>query len=356
MRVLQSEYMYWAKNQPAARFPLSSSEVPACHLDRFPITLADLELDGRSRYRYLPLREAIGRRHGVGPEQVVLADGTSMANMLAMAALITPGDEVLVEHPVYEPMVAAARFLGARIRTFERKAPEFALDPAAIEATLSSDTRLILLTNLHNPSSGLASTEALQASAELAQRVGAHVLVDEVYRDATYPLQPSAVTLGDRFIVTSSLTKCYGLSGIRCGWIIAPPDLAERMWRLNELFGVAQSHAAERLACVAFEHFDEIARPLTDLLPRNRALFNDWLKTRADLDCALLTGGITAFPRLIGASVDDLHRLLREEYETSIVPGAFFGAPDHFRVGMGSATELVGEGLDRLGAALDRLR
>src|SRR6185369_5459763 len=143
MRAMQSEYMHWAKTQPPARYNLASSEVPHFALDAFPIDLAALELDGASRYRYPPLREAIARKCGVMPDRVVMADGTSMANMLAMAALIAPGDEVLVEHPAYEPMVAAARYLGAEIRQFRRQGPDFALDVAAIHSEITERTRLI---------------------------------------------------------------------------------------------------------------------------------------------------------------------------------------------------------------------
>ena len=355
MRVMASEYMYWAKNQAPVRYTLGSSEVPPCHLDRFPITIADLELDGASRYRYPALREAIARYSGVTPDRVVMADGTSMANMLAMSALLSPGDEVVAEHPVYEPMVAAAAHLGATIRSFARAAPDFALDPAAVEAAVTSRTRLILITNLHNPTSNRADEAALREIATIAERAGVYVLVDEVYLDAAVPPQRTSALLSDRFVVTSSLTKCYGLSGIRCGWILAEPELAERMWRLNELFGVAQSHATERLACIAFEHLDEIAAANAALLDRNRALANRFFAGRGDVEWTPMTGGITAFPRLVAGDVDRLNRLLRERYDTSIVPGRFFGAPDRFRVGIGSPTEIVGAGLERLGTALGSL-
>ena len=355
MRAMASEYMYWAKNQAPVRYPLGSSEVPACHLDRLGVTVADLELDGASRYRYPPLREAIARHYGVTPERVMMADGTSMANMLAMAALIAPGDEVLAEHPAYEPMIAAAQFLGATVRTFERLAPDFGIDPAAVEQAVTPRTRLILLTNLHNPTSNLAGESVLRAIGGIAERVGAYVLVDEVYLDAAVPPQRTAALLGERFVVTSSLTKCYGLSGIRCGWIIAEPELAERIWRLNELFGVAQSHATERLALVAFRHLDEIAAANAELLVRNRALANAFFAARGEVEWTPMTGGITAFPRLLRGDVDAFHRLLRERYDTSIVPGRFFGAPDRFRIGVGQPTELVEAGLERLGAALDTL-
>ncbi len=125
MRAMQSDYMHWAKTRAPVRYNLASSEVPHFRMDRWPIDPAELELDGASHYRYPPLREAIAAKEGVAPERVVMADGTSMANMLAMAALIAPGDEVLIEHPAYEPMVAAASHLGAKIRRFTRRGPDF---------------------------------------------------------------------------------------------------------------------------------------------------------------------------------------------------------------------------------------
>lgn len=347
MRTLQSDYMYWAKTQPPARYNLASSEVPHFRLDSFPIEIATLELDGASRYRYPPLREAIARKCGVAPGRVVMADGTSMANMLAMAALIAPGDEVVAEHPAYEPMVAAARFLGAEIRQFARQGPEFRLDPEAVAQAVGDRTRLILLTNLHNPSGNLADGETLRQIGEL----GPIVLIDEVYLDAA--AQPSAALLGDRFVATSSLTKVYGLSGLRCGWILAEPELAEKMWRLNELFGVAQGHAGERLSLIALERLDEIAAETPALLARNRALANAFFATRRDLEAAPMVHNVTAFPRLLRGGVDALHALLRERYDTAIVPGRFFGLADHFRIGVGGPTEMVEAGLERLGAALD---
>jgi aspartate/methionine/tyrosine aminotransferase len=349
MRTIQSDYMYWAKTQPNVRYNLASSEVPHFALDRFPISVAGLELDGASRYRYPPLREAIARKCGVAPDRVVMADGTSMANMLAMAALIAPGDEVLAEHPAYEPMIAAARFLGAEVKSFARQGPEFRLDPAAIAQTVTGRTRLILLTNLHNPSGNLADAETLRRIGA----IGPAVLIDEVYLDAAG--QPSAALLGDAFVTTSSLTKVYGLSGLRCGWILAPPALAEKMWRLNELFGVAQAHADERLSCLALERLDEIAADTPALLARNRALANAFLASRDDIEAAPMTHGVTAFPRLLRGEVDALHALLVERYDTAIVPGRFFGLADHFRIGVGGPTATVEAGLQRLGAALDAL-
>jgi len=356
-RIMQSGYMHWAKFKPPVRFPLTSSEVPHFRMDRLQIDLADLDMDGASHPRYAPIREAIGKRYGFPIEQIVAADGTSMANFLAMAALITPGDEVLIEHPTYDPLIGAASFLGGEIKRFERNAEEgFGIDPAVVAAAMTDRTRLIVLTNLHNPSGALIEDEVLCEIGALAAKRGARVLIDEVYLDSAVPPRRSAAHLGPEFVCTNSLTKVYGLSGLRCGWILAEPDLAERMWRLNDLFGVNQAHQAERLACIAFEHLDEVNGDNPQMLASNRRLWNEFVDGRDDIACAPAEHGITVFPRWASGDTQRLEAKLREQYDTAIVGGRWFEMPDHFRVGLGCPIDLFEEGLSRLGQVLDDLR
>jgi len=356
-RIMQSNYMHWAKFKRPVRFALTGSEVPHFRMDSLPISIADLDLDGASHPRYRPLREAIGERYGVPVDQVVAADGTSMANFLALAALIGPGDEVLVEHPTYDPLLGAASFLGADIKRFDRKPRDgFRLDASAIEQVLSPKTRLIVITNLHNPSGALAEESELRALGDLAAKVGARVLIDEVYLDSAVPPRPSAVHLGPQFVITNSLTKVYGLSGLRCGWIFAEPQLAERMWRVNDLFGVNQAHPAERLACIAFEHITEVLGDSPTMLERNRQIFNSFVGSRSDIQCMRAEHGITAFPHWDGGDTQRLDDHLREHYDASVVPGRWFEMPEHFRVGFGMPTSDFQAGLSRLESALDDLR
>jgi aspartate/methionine/tyrosine aminotransferase len=353
---MQSDYMHWAKFKPPVRFALTGSEVPHFRMNRLEVSIDDLELDGASHPRYPGLRERIAARYGVGTKNVVAADGTSMANFLAMATLITAGDEVLVEHPTYEPLLRAAGFLGAAIKRFERPAGSFSLDVAAVERQLGPKTRLIVITNLHNPSSVLADDRQLGALGELATRMGARVLIDEVYLDAAVPPRPSATHLGPEFICTNSLTKVYGLSGLRCGWILAEPDLAERMWRLNDLLGVNQAHQAERLACIAFDRIEEVIGDNPALLERNRKLFNNFVDLRHDVECAPAGHGITAFPHWRGGDTQQLDDHLRERYDTAIVPGRWFEMPEHFRIGFALPSDEFEKALSRLGQALDDLQ
>lgn len=357
MKAMQSDYMHWAKFKPPVRFALTDSEVPHFRMDSLPVSIADLDMDGASHPRYLPLRERIASRYGVAVDQVVSADGTSMANFLAMATLVSPGDEVLVEHPTYELLLGAASFLGATITRFERKAAEgFRLDPEAVQRALTPKTRLIVITNLHNPSSMLGGEEELRMIGDLAAKIGARVLVDEVYLDAAVPPQRSSVHLGPEFVATNSLTKAYGLSGLRCGWILAAPELAERMWRLNDLFGVNQAHQAERLACIAFDNIGRVVGDVPAMLRHNRALFNAFVEERADLDCMPAEHGITAFPRWSGGETQRLDDHLRQHYDASVVAGRWFQVPDHFRVGFGLPTPAFQQALSRLGSALDDLQ
>jgi len=354
-RAMKSDYMHWAKFKPPVRFALTGSEVPHVHLASLGIDIADLELDGASHPRYQPLRERIATRYGVTVGQVVAADGASMVNFLAMATLISPGDEVLVEHPTYELLLGAASFLGANIKRFERKAAHaFRLDPAAVEAMVTAATRLIVLTNLHNPTSNLAGEAELVAIGEMAARVGAHVLIDEVYLDTAG--HRSSVHLGPQFVATNSLTKSYGLSGLRCGWILAEAELAERMWRLNDLFGVNQAHQAERLACIAFDRIDEVIGDVPAMLQHNREIFNAFVARRNDLECAPAEHGITAFPRWAGGDTQLLDDHLRGRYDASVVPGRWFEMPNHFRVGFGLPTAEFEEAVSRLEGGLDNLK
>ncbi|HJR06246.1 MAG TPA: aminotransferase class I/II-fold pyridoxal phosphate-dependent enzyme [Pyrinomonadaceae bacterium] len=357
-RVMSSAYMHWAKTESQATYNLASSGVKHYSLEQLRVELADLELSGVSTYGYAPLQEAIAAKCRVTPDSVVAANGTSMANFLAMATLIAPGDEVLIEQPTYELILSAALYLGADVKRFARRAENnFRLDPSEVARAITPRTKLIVVTNMHNPSNAYAHDETLSQIGDIAAHAGAQVLVDEVYLDAAFSDAPqSAFHLGEHFITTNSLTKVYGLSGLRCGWILAAPALAERMWRLNDLFGAVQPHPSERLSCIAFARLPEIAAHSRSLLERNRVLANNFFQTRDDIETPPITDGMIAFPRLRHGSVDALCALLREKYETSLVPGKFFEMPEHFRLSIGGDTEMLGGGLERLGAALDEIK
>ena len=353
-----SHYMAWAKLRSTARFNLAVSGVADYPLAELPVRIEDLEIGGTDSYGYKPLMKRLAAKSGVPEECLVYTLGTSMANFIALAALVHPGDEVLVEKPTYDPLLAILAHLGARVSRFERRAEKgFRLGIGELERQITPNTRLVVLCNLHNPSSALTDDATLRQVGEMAAKVGARVLVDEVYLETLFD-QPwrSAFHLGSNFVITSSLTKAYGLSGIRCGWILAQPELVKRMWQIVDFTYGSPVHPAERLAVAALDNLDRIRDRARTLLDTNRVLANNLLAAHPELDCAPSRFGTTVFPRLKTGNAAEFVATLRDQFETSVVPGDFFEAPAHFRIGFCGETDTVRGGIERIDAALEAFR
>ncbi len=349
-----SRYLAWAKLHSNARFNLASSGVLDYPLAELPVRIEDLEIVGTGPYGFKPLMERLAAKAGVAEECVVYTHGTSMANYIALTALVQPGDEVLVERPTYDPLLTILDHIGARVSRFDRRADRgFRLGLGELERKLTPQTRLVVLCNLHNPSSAFTDDSTMQQVGEMAARVGARVLVDEVYLESLFDQTwRSAFHLGPNFVITSSLTKAYGLSGIRCGWIVAQPELVQRMWQIVDFTYGSPVHPAELLGVIALDNLNRVRDRARALLEPNRALVNEFLMGHPQLDCEPSRFGTTVFPRLKVGDAEAFVRMLREQFETSVVPGDFFEQPQHFRIGFCGATETLRGGLEGLGAAL----
>ena len=354
MRHKHSDYMHWSKTQSRARFNLATSGVAPFPFRELPIDLKDLEINGDNSYGYATLQQAIAAHHGIDPECVVESAGTSMANHLAMAAIIESGYEVLIEHPAYGPILDIAHYLEANVKRFRR--PEengWAIDPEEVRRCVTPKTRLVVITNLHNPTSVLTQESVLREIGEIARSIGALVLVDEVYLDAVYENTPrTSFHLGPEFVVTSSLTKVYGVSGLRCGWILAQPALAWKMRCLNDLYSATPVFPGELLSVIAFQHLDLLRQRTRRIVEADRKLLRDFLRQQSGLSAVSTEWGTTSFPRLVNGNADAFLERLRSEFDTSAAPGRFFEMPDHFRIGMGVNTEMFAEGLNRTSRAL----
>jgi len=349
-----SDYMHWAKTASKAPINLATSGVGSFPLRDLPFDFGTMEINGANSYGYLPLKQAIGQQYGVDAECVVTAEGTSMANYLAMATLLDAGDEVVIEHPAYGLLVDAALYIGAEVKRFARREENgYVVDPAEVRRAVTPKTRLIVMTNLHNPSSVLTPDEIVCEVADIARSVGARLLVDEVYLDAVYEdTPPTAFKIGPEVIVTSSLTKVYGLSGLRCGWVLAEPDAARAMYSLKNVFGSIGVHPGELLSVAAFANLPAIRDRARRVVDADREALAEFLDGRRDVSAERTPWGTTSFLRLQSGSTDALLDRLRSQYETSAVPGRFFEMPDHFRVGMGVDAAMFREGLRRIGLAL----
>jgi aspartate/methionine/tyrosine aminotransferase len=350
-------YLEWAKSRRVPANDLAGSNLLHCAVDELPEAREQLSFAGPNEYGYQPLLAGIARHHGVDEGRVALAGGASGANFLVMAAMVRPGDEVLVERPGYDPLVAAAEAVGARVTRFDRTlADRWQVDPDRVARALTPATRLVVVTNPHNPSGAFAEPPLVEELARLAERAGVLLLSDEVYLDLVFDRpHVAAAAVSESCISTSSLTKAYGLNALRCGWAIASAEAACRLRAMRGIVDGIGSAPLERLAAIALADLPRYAARARDIVAPNAALVGEFIDGRAELEWIRPPGGSLAFPRLRGVSDERpfVARLL-DEGDTAVVPGRFFDAPGHIRIASGGRRDTLERGLSALGRALDR--
>jgi aspartate/methionine/tyrosine aminotransferase len=356
------EYIRWAKEHPPARINLARSGVALCPPHLLRLRARDLVVNLPVRDGYAPLNEAIAKRYRVTRDRVFsVSGGTSFADWFAAAVVLEHsrrGDEVLIERPVYEPLLRIAESFGARVRRFDRRlAGAYAIDLDRFKSLINSRTKLAMVSNLHNPSGARIDPATLRAMAAALERVGAYLLVDEVYAECLFGrTADSAVHAGPNVIAANSLTKAYGLDGLRAGWLLGPRDLMRRAYHMQDLLANNGVAPGEQLALAAFRRLPAIRANAQEALGPNlrrvRAFFADERRLRAFVP----EGGNVVFPRLPpGISSDGFASHLLQRYSTLVVPGRFFESPRHFRFSFGCHAALLERGLANISRALDDL-
>jgi len=363
MRFPEVEYMTWAKSMPPARINLARSGLTPCPPSLLGLTPRDLVTHHPAGYGYPPLLRALGRRYGVAADRVfTVPGGTSLANWVACAAALEgarSGDEVIVERPTYEPLLRIPEAHGCRIRRLDRCFSErYAIDLDRFESLVNRRTRLALVTNLHNPSGMRIDHRTLAEMARILRCAGALLLVDEVYLECLFGdrAADSSVHAGGNVIATNSLTKAYGLDGLRAGWILGPQDLIRRAGKIYDLMGVNGVAPADQMTLAALKRLRAIGGRARGILVPNLDRVRRFLSTETRLRANLPPGGNVVFARLpMGLDGDRFARHLLRRHATLVVPGRFFESPPCIRISFGCAAETLERGLARITQALDEV-
>jgi aspartate/methionine/tyrosine aminotransferase len=316
-------------------------------------------------HRGLPeLRELIAAdAPGTGPADVLCTPGAAAALFFVATALLGAGDHALIEHTNYATNLETPRLLGADVEVIDLRIEDgFRLDVDRVAAAVRPGTRLVSVTVPHNPTGTVLTAEELAALVELAERNDLWLLVDETYREMTAgePL-PVAASLSERAISVSSLSKTYGLPGLRLGWITTrSPELQELFLAAKEQVVICGSTLDEEAARqVLARRAEHLSRIRADVAGRT-ATVRSWLAAQDWLDVVEPRGGVVCFPRLRAGVVDDVdafYRLLNED-GTYVGEGHWFDADRrHFRLGFGwPPPEELERGLASLRTTADRLR
>jgi aspartate/methionine/tyrosine aminotransferase len=353
-------YMLWAKTRTPAEIDLAGSNLLACALEDVPGAADALELAANNDNGFAPLIEAIAAHKQVPTGRIMTGGGCSGVNFLAIAALVGAGDEVLVEQPGYDPLVGACQLMGAKVRRFARPfARAFRIDLDAVQAAITPATRLIIVSSPHNPSGVSLDAETLRGLSGIAERAKAHVLVDEVYLDAANlaagedATNPSAAQLDGPVVVTASLTKSFGLAGLRCGWAVAPAELVTRMHRVRDLVDVIGSVPSERLSAFAFSRMPALKARTRALLTANLTLARNFAAAHPQLSLAETPRTNVMFPRLAGVKeTTGFVEALAATHGVAVAAGRYFDSPEHFRISLAGRTDRLADGLNRLSQAL----
>ena len=346
MRFRDFGLLHYFEERHEAKNSISFSDMLPFHLKGFERDLGDLDLSEASVVGDPELRRLIARVHGVPPEHVLVTCGASEANFLASAALLNPGDRPISESPTYPPLRNMPEGLAGQVVEAPRDPETFLLDPAVVAKHVTAKTRLLTMTNLNNPTSAVTDRDTLRALATLAEEKDFHVHIDETFRELAFDsMPPSAATISDRFVVTSTLTKVYGVGGLRIGWAVGPPEMLARLKNVKDYTTVTPPWPSEIIARWTLERRDFFIQRARRLLQENRKLVQEWLDRNPKVHWDLRGDGNLAFPR-VEADVDQVAERMLKEHDTILAPGCLFGYPDRFRLGFGRDALKLQHGLE----------
>jgi len=313
----------------------------------------------------IDLRGAIASLYpGAGLDHIEVTNGGSEANFITTFNLIEPGDEVVMLVPNYMQTWGLSRAFGGTVRQWplveDHHAGRWRADLNALEQLVTARTKLIVICNPNNPTGARLTTTDLDGIARIADRHGAWILSDEVYRGAEIDGLETASMWGrsPRVIVTSGLSKAYGLPGLRIGWIVAPPSLLASLWSYHDYVTIAPGALSDRLARVALqpERRNRLLERTRDILRRNLPLIEAWLTEAGGFRWIRPEAGAIVYVHYdYDINSTELVTRLREEQSVLVVPGDHFGMDRYLRLGFGEPPEYNRAGLGRLKALLASL-
>jgi aspartate/methionine/tyrosine aminotransferase len=296
------------------------------------------------------------------PENILVTTGAIEANFLLFNVLLDPGDHVVAVNPAYQQLNSVPRAVGAEVALWRIGPEGYRYDLDELERLMTPRTRLIVVNTPHNPTGAMLSEEELGRVYGLAESVGAWVLCDEAYRWLEVPsgdrFAPPAFDYGPNAISVGTISKPFGLPGLRIGWMAAPTEIVTKCWSMRDYTSLSPGKLSDALAILAFKHRDRIVERNRKIIGHNLEATQRFVEERSEfLSWTPPRGGLLALLRyeLDVPSLEFANRL-SEEHGVMLAPGSAFGFEHHLRIGIGQDPPVFAEGLRRAGTFLDELR
>jgi aspartate/methionine/tyrosine aminotransferase len=299
---------------------------------------------------------------GVSDEQILVTTGAIEANFLLFHELLEPGDHVIAPYPAYQQLYSVPRAIGCDVSLWP-VGPEtnYQYDLDRLRALITPRTKLIIANTPHNPTGAMLSPEDAAEVYAMADRVGAWVLGDEAYRWLSVPdgapFAAPMIEHGPRGLSVGTLSKPYGVPGLRIGWMAAPPQIVQRCWGLRDYITLSPGKLNDALAQLALRHHDRIMLRNRDIITANLAAATHWIDARDYLSWTPPRGGLLALLKYdLPIPSLELADKLALEHSVMLAPGSAFGYEHHLRLGIGQRPDIFAAGLVEAGRCLDALR
>ncbi|MCC6942962.1 MAG: aminotransferase class I/II-fold pyridoxal phosphate-dependent enzyme [Thermomicrobiales bacterium] len=299
----------------------------------------------------------------VSPDDILVATGAIEANFLLFTSLLEAGDHVVAVYPAYQQLHSVARAIGCEVTpwTISQCDNHFAFDIDALERLVRKDTRLIVVNTPHNPTGAILSQVDLERIYGIAEEANAYVLCDEAYRwldmPGGEPLAPPMRNLGPRAISVGTVSKPFGLPGLRIGWIAATEEIASACWSTRDYTSLSPAGLSDYLATVALRNRDALIARNHEIVRNNLETADVWFAEHGDLAAwDRPRGGLLALVRYAAANPSsEVADLLAKDYSVMLAPGSAFGYESHLRIGVGQRPDIFAEGLRRAAICLRSL-
>lgn len=305
------------------------------------------------------LRALIARRAAVDSNSVLATNGSTEAQLLTLAATLRAGDEVIVLEPAYHSLISTVRAMGCHVLSWRlRPDQQFQPNLDDLRELVSRQTKMIIVNFPHNPTGITLSREQQLELVRIAERHGSYLLWDGAFEDITYdgPVLPPVSAEYEKGLSFGTLSKAFGLPGLRAGWGIVPPYVVDDAVRIRDYTTLALSPLVELIAIRVLQQPETVLESRLAMARENKQIVAAWLEDEPRLSCAMPTAGVLVFPQLLDVKdTADFCRRMMHSHGVLLVPGECFGYAGYVRLGFGGSTSDLRQGLAAVSSELRNL-